>query len=124
VFPSARSNSYLTLGQARDTFRKATAAVEGCDGVRLHDLRHTCASLAISAGANVKVVEKLLGHKSAVLTLDKYGRLFADDLDAVADAFDTAADALRTVGAFKPVAVAGNTLRPGWQVQDSNLRRR
>jgi integrase len=100
VFSSARSNSYLTLGQARYTFQKARAAVEGCDGVRLHDLRHTCASLAISAGANVKVVQKLLGHKSAVLTLDRYGHLFPDDLDAVADAFDTAADALRTVGAF------------------------
>jgi integrase len=55
-------------------------------------LRHTCASLAISAGANVKVVQKLLGHKTATLTLDRYGHLF---LDAVADAFDTAADALR-----------------------------
>jgi hypothetical protein len=41
---------------------------------------------------------------------DRYGHLFPDDLDAVADAFDTAADALRTVGAFKPVAVAGNSL--------------
>jgi integrase len=109
VFPSARSNSYLTLGQARYTFQKATAAVEGCDGVRLHDLRHTCASLAISEGANVKVVQKLLGHKSAVLTLDRYGHLFPDDLDAVADAFDTAADALRTVGVFKPVVVGTNS---------------
>ena len=34
---------------------------------------------------------------------------FPDDLDAVADAFDTAADALRTVAAFKPVVMAGNT---------------
>ncbi|HXO52917.1 MAG TPA: site-specific integrase, partial [Mycobacterium sp.] len=59
--------------------------------------------LAISAGSNVKVVQKLLGHKSAVLTLDKYGHLFPDDLDAVADAFDSAADALRTVGPTKPV---------------------
>jgi integrase len=109
VFSSARSNSYLTLGQARYTFQKATAAVEGCDGVRLHDLRHTCASLAISAGANVKVVQKLLGHKSAVLTLDRYGHLLPDDLDAVADAFDTAADALRTVGVFKPVVVGTNS---------------
>ena len=41
--------------------------------MRLHDLRHTCASSAISAGANVKVVQKLLGHKTAVLTLDQYG---------------------------------------------------
>jgi hypothetical protein len=54
-------------------------------------------------------VQKLLGHKTAVLTLDRYGHLFPDDLDAVADAFDTAADALRTVTALKPVAVARNT---------------
>ena len=63
-------------------------------------IRHTCASLAISAGANVKVVQRLLGHKTAVLTLDRYGHLFPDDLDAVATAFDTAAesaaDRLRT----------------------------
>ena len=95
---------------ARYTFTKAVSAVGGIDGVRLHDLRHTCASLAISEGANVKVVQKLLGHKSAVLTLDKYGHLFPDDLDAVADAFDTAADALRTVGVYKPVVVGTNTL--------------
>lgn len=97
---------YLTLGQARYAFQKATAAVDGCEGVRLHDLRHTCASLAISAGANIKVVQKLLGHKSAVLTLDRYGHLFPDDLDAVAAAFDSAADALRT---DEPP----NTIRPG-----------
>jgi Phage integrase family len=73
----------------RYPFAKAVAAV-GCAGVRLHDLRHTCASLAISGGANVKVVQRLLGHKTATLTLDRYGHLFPDDLDAVADAFDSA----------------------------------
>jgi site-specific recombinase XerD len=77
VFTSARSGGHLILGQARYTFSKATGVVDGCGGVRIHDLRHTCASLAISAGANVKVVQKLLGHKSAVLTLDKYGHLFS-----------------------------------------------
>jgi integrase len=91
--PPARCRCYLTLPQARYTFTKATKAVEGCDGARLHDLRQTCAALAISAGANVKVVQKLLGHKSAVLTLDRYGHLFPDDLHAVADAFDAAARA-------------------------------
>ncbi|MFY2858292.1 hypothetical protein ACOJVU_00200 [Mycobacterium sp. THU-M104] len=40
VFTSARGGGYLTLGQARYTFQKATAAVDGCDGVRLHDARH------------------------------------------------------------------------------------
>ena len=44
----------------------------------------------------MKVVQRLLGHKTAVLTLDRYGHLFPDDLDAVADAFDSAARLLRT----------------------------
>lgn len=51
-----------------------------------HDLRHTAASLAISAGANVKAVQLMLGHKSAAMTLDTYSGLFEDDLDAVASA--------------------------------------
>jgi integrase len=63
AFESARGGGYLTLGQARYTFAKA-AAVDGCGGVRLHDL-HTCASLVISAGANVKMVQRLLGRKTA-----------------------------------------------------------
>ncbi len=96
VFESHRKG-YLTLGQARYTFQKATRAVEGCVGVRLHDLRHTCASLSISAGANPKVLQRLMGHKTATITLDRYGHLFPDDLDAVAEALDTAAaDWLRT----------------------------
>ena len=48
-----------------------------------HDLRHTCASLAISAGVNVLGVARMLGHKSAKVTLDTYADLFDTDLDAV-----------------------------------------
>ncbi|WP_263407433.1 tyrosine-type recombinase/integrase [Arthrobacter sp. NicSoilC12] len=57
----------------------------------VHDLRHTAASLAISAGANVKSVQAMLGHASATMTLDTYADLFPDDLDAVAVALDAAA---------------------------------
>jgi len=53
-----------------------------------HDLRHTAASLAIASGANVKAVQRMLGHASAAMTLDVYAGLFSDDLDAVADALD------------------------------------
>lgn len=52
----------------------------------VHDLRHTAASLAISAGANVKAAQRMLGHASAAMTLDDYADLFDDDLDAVGDA--------------------------------------
>jgi len=74
----------------------------------LHDLRHTAASLAISAGANVKAVQLMLGHKSAALTLDTYADLFPDDLEAVADALDAAVQALResTADALRTDATA------------------
>jgi len=45
---------------------------------------------AISAGANVKAVQRMLGHKSAAVTLDIYADLFDDDLDAVADRMEEA----------------------------------
>jgi len=58
--------------------------------ITLHQLRHTAASLSISAGANVKAVQRMLGHASAAMTLDTYADLFDDDLDAVAKALDQA----------------------------------
>ena len=51
---------------------------------------------AISAGANVKAVQRMLGHASAAMTLDTYADLFDDDLDLVAHALSRARDA-RTV---------------------------
>lgn len=53
-----------------------------------HDLRHTAASLAISAGASVKAVQQMLGHSSAQITLDRYSHLYEDDLEELADSMD------------------------------------
>ena len=80
----------------------------GLEGVSAHDLRHTAASLAIAAGANVKVVQQMLGHASAAMTLDVYAGLFGDDLETVADSLDAAArrsgaDILRTPPVEAPV---------------------
>ncbi|MBF6238253.1 site-specific integrase [Nocardia otitidiscaviarum] len=76
-----------------------------------HDLRHTAASLAISAGANVKAVQTMLGHKSAAMTLDTYADLFPDDLESVADALDTAHRSA--------LAAAADELRTGTDDRDS-----
>lgn len=57
-----------------------------------HDLRHTAASLAVSAGANVKAVQRMLGHADAAMTLNTYADLFEDDLDSVADRLSAARD--------------------------------
>jgi len=54
----------------------------------VHDLRHTCASLLIREGASIKAVQHHLGHKSAAITLDRYGHLFPEELDHLADRLD------------------------------------
>jgi integrase len=69
----------------------------GIPGFHPHELRHTAASLAIASGADVKVVQQMLGHKSATMTLDQYGHFFGDRLDVVADAMDAAESARRCV---------------------------
>ena len=65
---------------------KCQKADETFPTITPHDLRHTAASLAVSAGANVKAVQRMLGHAKASMTLDVYADLFDDDLDVVADA--------------------------------------
>jgi integrase len=88
VFPSRRGG-HLPIEEYRRAFDKACDAV-GIAGLVPHGLRHTTASLAISAGANVKVVQRLLGHATAAMTLDRYGHLLSDDLAGVADALGKA----------------------------------
>lgn len=66
----------------------AAVRAAGVPRVTPHDLRHTAASFAVSAGANVKAVQRMLGHASAAMTLDVYADLFDEDLNAVADRLD------------------------------------
>jgi len=78
--PPASKESWLSgavarCGKSDPTFPRITA----------HGLRHTAASLAISAGANPKVVQRMLGHASAAMTLDVYADLFDSDLSSVAE---------------------------------------
>lgn len=92
----------------RKSFDPAVRAA-GLEGLTPHALRHTAASLAIASGANVKVVQTMLGHQSATMTLDLYGHLLADQLDEVADAMDAA----RTAGTVARCAAGSVTALPG-----------
>ena len=71
----------------------AAARAIGEPGLTPHELRHIAASLAIKAGANVKAVQRMLGHASAAMTLDDV----ADRLDTLrAASRGRVADFLRT----------------------------
>lgn len=68
------------------------AASDRRSGVVPQGPRHTTASLAISWGANVKVVQRCLGDATAVITRDCYGRLLSRDLAGTTAAWGNAAD--------------------------------
>lgn len=84
VFQSPRGtilrNSKFTQTVYKPAIDLAAAGDPDYPRPTFHDLRHTAVSLAISAGANVKVVQRIAGHASATLTLDTYAGLFDDDL--------------------------------------------
>jgi integrase len=104
VFTSRRGGVLRNSNYRRRVFDAAVMKCQKADDtfptITPHDLRHTAASLAVSAGANVKAVQRMLGHAKASMTLDVYADLFDDDLDDVADRLDaaikSAADCLRT----------------------------
>lgn len=89
VFTGVRGAPLRSLVFQRAALTSAANEM-GLTGFTPHMLRHTAASLAIASGADVKVVQTMLGHKSATLTLDLYGHLFGDRLDIVADAMELA----------------------------------
>ena len=84
LFP-ARGGGYLKRPSYDSTgwFNRAVERSQ-VQAITPHDLRHTCASLAVSSGANVLAVSRMLGHKDPSVTLRIYADLFDSDLDAVA----------------------------------------
>ena len=101
VFASPKGAVLRVRGARRSWFDRAVVTSGVPEGFHPHELRHTAASLAVSAGANVKAVQRMLGHAKASMTLDVYADLFDDDLEAVAERLDAiargrSADHLRT----------------------------
>ena len=77
LLPAARGGRWH-YGVWRDAW------VLACDLATTHGLRHTAVSLAVRSGADIKVVQRMVGHASAVLTLDTYAELYEDQLAEVA----------------------------------------
>ncbi|WP_341359076.1 tyrosine-type recombinase/integrase [Georgenia sp. M64] len=84
VFPAARGGAVRVRNMRRDWFDLAAAAA-GVEGLTPHELRHTAASLAVSAGASVLALQRMLGHDKASTTLNVYSDLFDEDLDDMAE---------------------------------------
>jgi integrase len=100
LFPDELGGFLRNTNWRRRAFAPAVARAK-LPPLRVHDLRHTAASLSIHAGASVKAVQSQLGHASATMTLDRYGHLWPDELEALSVALDAVAmravaDSVRT----------------------------
>ena len=73
------------------SWRKSATAISR-DKLRVHDLRHTYASLSRRAGADLRLLQKAMGHASITVTAHTYADLFDDELDDIATALDSLDD--------------------------------
>lgn len=90
VFRAAKGGHVNDHNWRRRVWRKAVelSGLQDVEGLTPHSLRHSYAAIAIKAGADVKILQRQMGHTSASLTLDVYGFLFPERLGQVADAVD------------------------------------
>lgn len=108
LFPGPDGRFLRSARVHKDNYSWFASALDAAGAPRItpHDLRHTAAAFAVSAGANVKAVQRMLGHSSAAMTLDVYADLFDEDLNAVADALD-AAVSRQVVAKMRPKPASG-----------------
>jgi integrase len=85
VFTAPKGGPLRTSNFRRDVWHPACRRSGMPEGLLVHDLRDTAASLMIASGASIKAVQRALGHASAKITLDTYGGLFEGDLEDLAD---------------------------------------
>lgn len=87
VFESSPGR-YLDPANLRNRVFYPALLRAGLRRIRIHDLRHTFASLLIHQGENLKLIQTQLGHSSITLTVDRYGHLMPDAYDGVGARLD------------------------------------
>jgi integrase len=86
-FTNTKGGALRRAGFRRNWWQPAVEKA-GLAPLSFHELRHTFVSLWVAAGANVKEVSMRAGHSSVAFTLDRYGHLYQDQDDAIADRLD------------------------------------
>ncbi|HEX5157651.1 MAG TPA: site-specific integrase [Ktedonobacterales bacterium] len=81
VFCTEIGSPLTSNGQVRSTLRRIirhASPAAPLPAIRFHDLRHTCATLALASNVNPKVVSEMLGHSTVAITLDIYSHVLPD----------------------------------------------
>jgi integrase len=82
--PSETAGGYLHPERVSRLFLSAVQR-HGMPPIRLHDLRHTWATLALASGVEVKTVQEHLGHSTPVITLTTYAHVLGSQRQQAAD---------------------------------------
>jgi integrase len=94
VFPNEIGSTLNPSNLRNRSFTRIKARSDVREDLRFHDLRHTCATLLLSEGVNVKVVSELLEHASITITLNTYSHVLPEMQDSAADAMEGALGAI------------------------------
>jgi integrase len=94
VFPNETGSPLNPSNLRNRSFKRIKARAGVRKDLRFHDLRHTCATLLLNEGVNVKVVSELIGHASIISTLNTYSHVLPDMQDSAADAMEGALGAI------------------------------
>jgi integrase len=89
VFPTTTGTTMSGTNLLGRHFKPLLTRAE-LPAIRLHDLRHTCATILLVAGKHPKYVQELLGHASISITLDTYSHVIEGMDGGLADAMDAA----------------------------------
>jgi integrase len=87
IFPSRKGTPMNARNLTARSLKPLLKRTELPD-IRLHDLRHTCATLMLCEGVHIKLDQELLGHATISITLDTYSHVLPGMGDAAAGAMD------------------------------------
>lgn len=113
VFTALRGGPLRLNNFRRRVFTPAAERIGKPDLVP-HGLIDTVAPLAISSGASIKAVRRMLGHASAKMTLDVYGSLLEKDLEPLADRIEAIRQPLAPAEAIPQSGRHRNWPTPKW----------
>ena len=90
VFPNETGSLFNPSNLRNRSFKRLKVRSGVREDLRFHDLRHTCATLLLREGVNVKAVSEMLGHASIAITLNTYSHVLPDMQDSAVDAMEAA----------------------------------
>jgi integrase len=88
VFPTSRGTTINVNNLRYRSWKQLLERAHLPSGTRIHDLRHSAATLLLSKGVPIKVVSEMLGHSDVSITLSIYAHVLPDMQDSAAEAMD------------------------------------